>query len=500
MKRSLSSLMYVLVFTVLFITTAAIGSGNNNVPGWANSGITSGSVSSASTGAGEFNFEQLKKRPVKAVFTYAAGGGNDSYNLQKVSKPFKTINLIEQSRQLEAAYGGDSRVMPVIVIYTAGGSSGADAIAIDLGQNTDYPNNLWQRFYNLCRIAQVAESRKDDTHPVPATFILNPDLLGEVHKSCQPQYCPIAYKSIKITVASALKKAFEELHRDGFLTSAPEIPESLATDEANFGLYLNAINWLLRTLAPDVAFGWQDNIWAGDPLAHSWLHKAAAEAGSEDILKHHIEIETGFLSSLNIYNSNNPWRPHFIAFDKWERDCWDPGLEGAGINNGYLYNAPAWHIYFSFISGISHNFNQLPVMLFQIPGGHLQITGDTDPRTDHGSTAPDYILGDSKLQLELANVQQYILASKFTNPQHDYYVSSPAVQQYLITCPQSGSGKDGCIDGVYNWHQSHWQQLLDSNVFAIMWGGGSTTSIVGLSQNLDDSGWLYQRLQAAGRL
>lgn len=468
-----------------------------SVPGWAENRITSGSVSNASSSPGDFNFSTLQKRPVRSVFTYAVGGGNDSYNIKKISEPFKTINLIEQSRQLESSYGSGQTVMPVIVVYTAGGSSSADAILIDLGQNADYPDNLWIRFYNLSRIAQESEKRKDASHAVPSTFVINPDLLGEVHKSCQPQYCPIDYTSLQIPLIKALNRAFAELESDGYLTELPNIPQAFNTNTASFGTYIDAINWLLKKLAPSSPLGWQDNIWAGDALGHRWIHRAATEKQGNSLVQQHIKQEVEYLNELKIFASSNPYRPDFIAFDKWERDSWDASLDGAGINNGYLYNAPAWTVYFDFVKGVSEAFDHLPVMLFQIPGGHLQVSDDRDPRNDHASTAPSYILGDNRIQPELSNVRQYIVSSQFKDPQGDYNTANPSVDDYLMICPEASS-QEACKGGVYTWHKNHWQKLVRSNVFAILWGGGSTTSMVGLSQELDDNGWLYEKLKKQG--
>ncbi len=199
-----------------------------------------------------------------------------------------------------------------------------------------------------------------------------------------------------------------------------------------------------------------------------------------------------FLHELQLFEKDNLYRPHFIAFDKWERDNWDQSLQEAGVNSGYLYNAPAWQVYFSFIKNISHAFNNLPVMLFQIPGGHMQVKNDRDTRNDHGSTAPDYIFGDDSLASDLSNVEDYITRTRFKRPMNDYFVADNSVIKYLNTCPKNNKG---CAQGVYHWHLSHWQDLLDMNVFSILWGGGSTTSIVGLTESLDDNGWLFNKLQ-----
>ena len=135
--------------TVAFILSAMYAvSHAESVPRWSDTSITNGSISGASSTPGAYNYEQLKTRPVKAVFTYAVGGGNDYYDLSLHTEPTKTINLI--------------------------------------------------------RVAQVAESNKDATHPVPATFIINPDFLGEVHKSCQQYYCPIPYQTMTMSYCQKL--------------------------------------------------------------------------------------------------------------------------------------------------------------------------------------------------------------------------------------------------------------------------------------------------------
>ena len=463
----------------------------SQVPGWPAGKVVHGSVSAAGSNPGDFNFDTLRQRPVDAVFTYAANGGNDSYNLSKVANPFKTKNLVAQARFLEKTYGSGRTVMPVIVVYTAGGSSGDSAIQVDLGLNPSYPDNLWLRMYNLVRIAQVAQGYRDPQHPVPATFIINPDFLGEVHKSCQQTYCPIPYQSLKLQLGSAITRAFEELQQDGFITSTPSLPSFLNSDMASFGDYLKSINWLIKTYAPDVSFGWQDNIWAGDSIAHRWIHKAASEVGSDSILQQHITAESGFLADLEIFDRKSPYRSDFIAFDKWERDNWDASLAQAGINNGYLYNGAAWDVYFRFVGGVARSLGNMPVMLFQLPGGHLQVKGDQDTRSDHASTAPTFLLGDPGIKNNLSNLKPYMFKTRFTHPEQDYDVSSPDIKTYLQNC--AGSTEGGC---QFDWQKGNINLLKQHNVFAILWGGGSTTSIAGMSQMLDDNGWLFERLQA----
>ncbi len=235
----------VVLFSVYVHSFQSFQCDNQAVPGWPSQKITSASVSGANSARGNYNFDQLVKRPVRSVFTYAQGGGGDAYNLQKIDTPNKTLKILEQARKLEDIYDNQRQVMPVIVVYTAGGSTGVETINIDLGQDSRYADNLWKRYYNLIRIAQVSESYKDEKHPTPATFVINPDLLGEINKSCQKYYCPVAYKTMAIPTHAALLKAFSSLHADGYLNQLPDIPDDLQSDQLNLAGYIKSVNRLI---------------------------------------------------------------------------------------------------------------------------------------------------------------------------------------------------------------------------------------------------------------
>jgi hypothetical protein len=251
------------------------------------------------------------------------------------------------------------------------------------------------------------------------------------------------------------------------------IPSAFLSNSTTIADYAQSINWVIKKFAPHVPFGWQDNVWAGDESGHKWLHKAA---NNPALVKEHIENETNFLKQFHVFDA--PFRPDFIAFDKWERDEFDQTLKGAGLNNGYLYNTTDWNNYMTFVNGISENLQNLPVMLWQIPGGHLQVNKDSDAREDHAATAADYFLGDNNLDLNLDNVKKYIATSTLDPKSYD--VTSANVTDYLA-CPKTDAD---C------WHRNRLHDPLMKHVFAILWGGGSTTGIIGINPSLDDGGWL----------
>jgi hypothetical protein len=50
--------------------------------------------------------------------------------------------------------------------------------------------------------------------------------------------------------------------------------------------------------------------------------------------------------------------------------------------------------------------------------------------------------------------------------------------------------------GNYDWHQSHLTTLQDANIFAVLWGGGSTTAPVKISTNPPINPWLNAQIAA----
>lgn len=159
--------------------------------------------------------------PFSALFKYDGfdGGGdpvpaaevdvNGDGFLDYATLPIhKTVALV---RQIEKEAGRS--VMPVMVIYTAN-ASGGSALA-DL-QDAQKLRNHFGNFITQCLAAQ---SYKDETHPVPATFVLNPDFLrgatartvwlyrSTAKKQCAGE-CPTGGGDTSITGDGWLYRAF----------------------------------------------------------------------------------------------------------------------------------------------------------------------------------------------------------------------------------------------------------------------------------------------------
>ncbi len=144
------------------------------------------------------------------------------------------------------------------------------------------------------------------------------------------------------------------------------------TFPAGFAGWVQANNWLIRTLAPKgtVTFGWQENMWAiGSGF---WLHQNLTAA----------QIASTFSTPVsNWLNANAPaaisttgaYGPDFFLFDRYEMD--DSASPGAAT----LYNARSWDNLLSSVGQLSKANNNIPIMLWQIPGSHIPNTTETTP-------------------------------------------------------------------------------------------------------------------------
>lgn len=435
------------------------------------------------------NIPTLNKRSFDdAIFKYAGFNGAGDAGVAPLTvwkKAQATVNTSNLAVALSARYGHP--VVPVLVVYTTNASGGSKA---DAHKDLDDLTTLSYHYGYLALVANYLEKNPDPLFKnTYGSIVLNPDYLGEAHKDN-------LYDGVHPQVKQGLTDAFNYLATNGIITKAQaatyisQIPSSFGND---FKSYNQSLNWLVNTIAPHVSFGYADNVWAGDSAGHGWLHTAYQDPSQ---VTSHTNSEIAFLKSSGAYgNSQANLNPTYIAFDKYERNTISPSDHSVG--GPYYYNANDWTVYMQYVGGISKAFDNKPVMLFQTPGAHLKTQGDTSTE-EYGATAPDYILGNkalmnndlaSELSSDFANVlKQNAVPSNFNFPKAganflDYTEAKPTALTY-----------DNYQNEQANtvWGKGHIEDMLRDNIFCIMWGGGSTTSISSESQ--DDGGYLNNAL------
>ena len=270
---------------------------------------------------------------------------------------------------------------------------------------------------------------------------------------------------------------------------------------AGFEGWVQANNWLIRTFSPShVTFGWQDNMWAAG--SGFWLHN---DLTSADIASIYATPVSSFLqqnapSAIGRGALGAAYVPDFFVFDRYETD------DSAAPGQATLYNARSWDNYLTAVGQVSRNFDDIPVMLWQIPGSHIPYVGEANPELYNDtpglyafSTAPVYFFADGNLQSDLGN----IIAGPGSS-------TNSAVGNYLPNC---GAGAYNCSAGSsyrqyllayqgqpnnFDWGKQNGKlgKAAANNVFAILWGGGNTTNVIKNFSNTDDHGWLAGKIIA----
>ena len=513
-------------------------------------------------------------RPVNAIVKYEGTGLPNDIALDF---PLYTVQTISQANQLTTAYQKNysqiftatNPVIPVIVIYTVNLSYGNPIADFNSA-------NLKVHFIKLIMAAQRLEANKNANGDSVGSIILNPDFLGKVQQdgglkdkinaelatsnvqealkqavAYIEQSCTYSYKAlpaegnkIDCQVKSYTGTAdglYADLYNNcayGYYNAAQDwkaladptkstptqckpgvgtTPPSFSNDLAG---WIQATNWIIKNFAPQISFGWQENIWSTNNS--SWVHAAASSSDSPaNIAKQTADFITG----LKIYTGS--YKPDFIALDRYEFDDFfddkykcnsaaDPSCKPCTSNciqgnqyqkeNSYLYNARDWSRYLEFAGAVGKNISA-PVMLWQIPGGHMQTVNDIDQRQKNGGTAPNFFFGVgvndySQLQSYISNLSIPTDANnKPTQASVIWWEPGKTIIDYLKIGPDSAGS------GVYSWSASHLKQAAANKVFAILWGGGNTTGVADLTTEIknrdgqkvyngpgDDGGWLSQQI------
>lgn len=442
--------------STLQITYKTTTIGQNLVNGWPRY-LAHGSVTLGS----ETNDASLMRSKLDAVFKYSGygGDGDPGLLLDPSHVNYPTTLTIQQARRMETYYNThgytNSKVMPVMVHYTAQASLGGVG-----GNDVNNRTNLQIHYRNLIREIRKMLEFKDDNHPYPATLILNPDLLGaqqQVYGQTSFNYDSVYVKYRYVN--EEIRNAFAQ--------------EGLATDglpqfDPNWRGYYQSVNYICHVVGQEsIPFGWQDNMWAtGTAL---WVYESADQSAAKA-----LDVSNFIKETLGVYSGQ--WKPTFFVLDRYECDCFGPCAKWY-----YAYNAQSWTRFVNYAQKFGEYLG-VPVMLWQIPGGHLANVTETltsDQINNHSSAAATYFFGDASIGSNLDNIQPAILNIGLTA---SVYNGASTVKQWLAR------------DNGYDYSSSRLNELTGKNIFAVLWGGGQTTSAIPIGSNGDDGGWLASRI------
>ena len=229
-----------------------------------------------------------------------------------------------------------------------------------------------------------------------------------------------------------------------------------------------------------VSFGWQLNLWA--PGTSVWIHGVGGDKNSPQTLSSIWNTAAGpiaaFLDGVKVFSGN--YKPDFVVFDRYEFD----DFRAACMNANYAYDSNDWKNYLIFVNLISA-YLQLPAMLWQIPASHLLSLNEAIPDSNyislHSGAGGTFFMGDSLIGIGTSHIALNITSISMGG--QNWYGGSTTVGQWLSMNP------------THHWGQPQLQLAINSNVFAILWGGGNTMGVITTASTGTDGGWMTRKTQ-----
>ncbi|MET0400931.1 MAG: hypothetical protein ABW123_00955 [Cystobacter sp.] len=293
----------------------------------------------------------------------------------------RTVRLATKSKE--------QGITPIFVVYGIGGNADSPAT---VWNNLQSPAFLTRYFQGLRDVGQTATGIIGSGR---IGYVIEPDTLGYIQQQYAAQYG---------NDPSRMPAATYAVYDSGVLKRGvdPAFPDTLT------GL-VQSINYTLRKYTPKAFLGWQLNLWAAPGAPSTGIMHATEvwgfEAGKTRI-QENARANAGFALKAGVKYGN----AEFISIDKY-------GLDGAiaqGCNASapanclWFWNADLWNNYLLFVRTLKETLS-LPVVLWQLPVGHLNGTQLSSPTSYNSSgvfpdltnvtqryeeTAAPYLFGD----------------------------------------------------------------------------------------------------------
>ncbi|WP_306818504.1 fibronectin type III domain-containing protein [Archangium lipolyticum] len=339
---------------------------------------------------------------------------------------------------------------PIYVVYGIGGNTDSPAVVWGNIQSSAF---LSQYFQGLRDVGQTATSILGTGR---VGYVIEPDTLGYIQQQYSSQYGGDPSRMPAATYAA---------YDSGVLQRGvdPDFPNTLT------GL-VQSINYTLRKYTPKAFLGWQLNLWAapGAPstgIIHS-TEVYGLEAGKARI-QENARANAGFALKAGVKYGN----AEFISIDKYGLD--GAGAAGANPNDPasslWFWNADLWNNYLLFARTLKETLS-LPVVLWQVPAGHINGTRHPSPTAYNPSgTFPDL---NNSVQHYEESASPFLFGDSFTlSGNRLSYFSKNVWNDPKVSV--SGS--------TVTWG-SHMQEAANAGVVAILMGAGVGVSTRAIPQ------------------
>ncbi|WP_051710901.1 carbohydrate-binding protein [Andreprevotia chitinilytica] len=382
-------------------------------------------------------------------YVYLNGGasvpGNNSWCTWTTIPCFRETSFIRESKK--------QGMIPIFVFYNI--ADGGESYTTDLAhvQDATYMQAYFKDWLNVINIANTEAG--DD----PVGYVIEPDFIGYLMQNSGLQ-------------PNQITARVDQAYSSGVLTASdPQFPNTVD------GL-VKAVNYIIQKYSKNAWYGWQINVWSdaqsgasGQGLMH------ITDAGEHGWTNGRPYIAASAQRVANYYNAAGitSYGASFISFDKYGYDG------GAAGNSKWQFNGDHWNNYLYYVSTL-HTALQKPVVLWQLPAGHVNGSVGNNPYT-----------GSPFATLTNATSKHY----EDTGPTYffgDTFSASPSVfaPSYYQT-NAAGDAKVSTSGSNVVWG-SHWPEARDAGVITALFGAGvgDSTDNIGLGgQALTDDYWWF---------
>lgn len=314
-------------------------------------------------------------------------------------------------------------MLPVFVYYQVPGGGGESA-ANDYAnlQDATFMKNYFTDLYHALKVIKATGK--------PVAIILEPDFLGYMMQTYSGTNFATRPASIPAAGLTGAYQVYEE-DANGVATTTPilksgDVPDATGNNLKSFVL---TVNHLCAKYAPNAQFGWEASHWASGAQSHTvqgggiaHFTDAAMQTLATDptnaaaltafhTARTDLDTESNLIAQWYVDAGCTTGGATFMCCDKYGVDGADPDVahggdtapNGTGYvdppNSAYFWNAVQWNNYLRFLGNL-HTKTNLPVLLWQLPTGHLNGSTATAaggpnsggwPGTASGVTFPDLL-------------------------------------------------------------------------------------------------------------
>ena len=323
-----------------------------------------------------------KNRRVDARYIYLNGGPYYGWSTWTNTPGDRARRYIRESKKMG--------VIPIFVWYNI--PDGGESYYTDLEHigSAQYMRDYYNQLKLFTDIIK-AESPND-----PVGIIIEPDFIGYMAQNSGLPPDQISAQTSAAYDAGILRTGVD-----------PQFPNTLK------GL-VESINYIIGRETPQSYFGWQMNLWASPaggwttPLPGTGI---AHLTDDRDINLGRTQIysEAAAITNYYINAGVKSYGAKFLSIDKYGLDAATAEASAANdpAHSTWFWNSDQWTNYLVFVRAM-HETASLPVVLWQLPVGHINSSAAVNPYSETGrfpdltnsnrqgeDSAPTFFFGDT---------------------------------------------------------------------------------------------------------